>query len=58
LYTEKYTIDGARQKIDEYKKNGELRSVARAALDMQTIESLENDLRSIAQILEGEEQAE
>lgn len=58
LYTEKYTIDGARQKIDEYKKNGELRSVARAALDLQTIESLEADLRSISAILEGEEPAE
>jgi len=33
LYTEKYTIDGARQKIDEYRKSGELRSVARSALD-------------------------
>jgi DNA-binding transcriptional MerR regulator len=58
LYTEKYTIDGARQKIDEYKKNGELRTVARAALDMQTIESLENDLKSIASVLEGEESPE
>jgi DNA-binding transcriptional MerR regulator len=54
LYTEKYTIDGARQKIDEYKKNGELRSVARAALDTQTIESLESDLRAIAAILDGD----
>ena len=58
LYAEKYTIDGARQKIDEYKKNGELRSVARAALDMQTIESLESDLRAIASLLEGEEPKE
>jgi DNA-binding transcriptional MerR regulator len=58
LYTEKYTIDGARQKIDEYKKNGELRSVARAALDMQTIESLEADLRSISEILDGKEPQE
>ena len=58
LYTEKYTIDGARQKIDEYKKNGELRSVARAALDMQTIESLESDLRAISKLLEGEEPEE
>ena len=58
LYTEKYTIDGARQKIDEYKKNGELRSVARAALDMQTVESLEADLRAIAAILDGEQPAE
>lgn len=58
LYTEKYTIDGARQKIDEYKKNGELRSVARAALDLQTIDSLEQDLRSISAILDGEETIE
>ena len=55
LYTEKYTIDGARQKIDEYKKNGELRSVARAALDMQTVESLESDLRAMSAILDGED---
>jgi hypothetical protein len=48
----------ARQKIDEYKKNGELRSVARAALDMQTIESLEADLKSISEVLDGKEQPE
>ncbi|HUQ47776.1 MAG TPA: MerR family transcriptional regulator [Gemmatimonadaceae bacterium] len=58
LYTEKYTIDGARQKIDEYKKSGELRSVARAALDMQTVESLEAELKAIAAILDGEEPEE
>ena len=53
LYTEKYTIDGARQKIDEYKKSGELRSVARAALDSQAVEAMESDLRSILAILNG-----
>ena len=58
LYTEKYTIDGARQKIDEYKKNGELRTAARAALDMQTVESLESELKAIAAILEGEQPEE
>jgi DNA-binding transcriptional MerR regulator len=54
LYTEKYTIDGARQKIDEYKKSGELRSVARAALDSQAVEAVETDLRSILSILNGQ----
>jgi DNA-binding transcriptional MerR regulator len=54
LYTEKYTIDGARQKIDEYKKSGELRSVARAALDNQTVESMESDLKSILAAIDGE----
>lgn len=57
LYTEKYTIDGARQKIDEFKKNGELRSAARAALDMQTIESIETQLKAILSVLDGEEEA-
>ena len=54
LYTEKYTIDGARQKIDDYRKSGELRSVARAALDSQAVESMESELRSILAILDGQ----
>ncbi|MFN2635830.1 MAG: MerR family transcriptional regulator [Gemmatimonadaceae bacterium] len=54
LYAEKYTIDGARQKIDDYRKSGELRSVARAALDSQAVESMESGLRSILAILDGQ----
>ena len=47
LYEEKFTIDGARQKIDDYRKEGELRTVARAALDLQAVVALENDLKGI-----------
>jgi DNA-binding transcriptional MerR regulator len=54
LYTEKYTIDGARQKFDEYKKRGELRRAARVALDLELIESLEKDLRDILAALDGQ----
>ena len=54
LYTEKYTIDGARQKIDDYRKSGELKAVARAALDAQTVESMEADLKAILAALDGE----
>ena len=54
LYTEKYTIDGARQKIDDYRKSGELKAVARAALDNQTVESMESDLQGILAALDGE----
>ncbi|HUQ19353.1 MAG TPA: MerR family transcriptional regulator [Gemmatimonadaceae bacterium] len=54
LYTEKYTIDGARQKIDDYRKSGELKAVARAALDNQTVESMESDLEGILAALDGE----
>ena len=55
LYEEKFTIDGARQKIDDYRKDGELRTVARAALDSQAVVALENDLRGILAILEGKD---
>src|SRR5438034_10853580 len=55
LYEEKFTIDGARQKIDEYRKEGELRTVARAALDSQAVVALENDLKGILTILEGKD---
>ncbi len=53
LYTEKYTIEGARQKVDDHRKAGDLRAVARAALGLETIESLERDLRDLLQLLQG-----
>ena len=53
LYTEKYTIDGARQKVDEQRKTGELRPAARQALGAELIETLEAELRSILESLEG-----
>src|SRR6476661_6160196 len=56
LYTEKYTIDGARQKIDDYRKSGELKSVARAALDNQTVESMESDLQGILAAIDGQQE--
>src|SRR5215831_1073363 len=53
LYTEKYTIDGARQRIEEQRKAGSLRAEARAALDVQMIRDLERQLQSIVRVLEG-----
>ncbi|MCC6243797.1 MAG: MerR family transcriptional regulator [Gemmatimonadaceae bacterium] len=52
LYAEKYTIDGARQKLDEHRKGGSLRAVARAALEVQTIESVERELADLLAVLE------
>ena len=51
LYTEKYTIEGARQKVDEHRKSGELRTTARAALTVQTLESLETELKELIRFL-------
>jgi DNA-binding transcriptional MerR regulator len=55
LYTEKYTIDGARQRIEEQRKAGSLRAEARAALDVQMIRDLERQLQSIVKVLDGTE---
>ena len=53
LYTEKYTIEGARQKVDEHRKAGTLRSTARSALGAQVASVLEQDLLGILDVLEG-----
>jgi DNA-binding transcriptional MerR regulator len=53
LYTEKYTIDGARQKLDAHRRAGELRTEARAVLATETVESVERDLRDLMDLLGG-----
>jgi len=52
--TEKYTIDGARQKVDQHRRKGELRPAARTALDLQTIETMEQELREVLGLLGGD----
>lgn len=54
LYTEKYTIDGARQKIDEFRKGGTLKVAARDALSTETLAELEADLESLVKVIEGD----
>ncbi|GJG88759.1 hypothetical protein tb265_39400 [Gemmatimonadetes bacterium T265] len=53
LYTEKYTVDGARQKLDEHRRAGELRGVARDALRRETMGDIERELAAIVDVLEG-----
>ena len=55
LYTEKYTIEGARQKVDEQRKGGELRPAARAALTLQTLDALETELKELIRSLSPDE---
>ena len=52
LYTEKYTIRGAREKLKEHRKSGELRQASRAALGIETLTSLERELRELLSVLE------
>ena len=53
LYTEKYTIDGARQKVDEHRKAGALKPAARQALAAESVRALETDLRALLATLDG-----
>jgi DNA-binding transcriptional MerR regulator len=53
LYDDKYTIEGARQKIDEQRKGGKIKGVARQALKVETLESLERELEGLLGILKG-----
>lgn len=57
LYVEKYTIDGARQKLDVERRGRNVRSVARRALEAETSASIERELAAILRILTGAEPA-
>ena len=53
LYTEKYTIDGARQKLNDHRKGGELRRLSRDALSVETLAAVEEELRDLLRVLES-----
>ena len=53
LYTEKYTIEGARQKVDEHRKAGDLRQISRASLAVDTVHALERELHAVLRLLDG-----
>lgn len=53
LYTEKYTIEGARQRIEHYRRTGELRGSARIAMERETIRELRETIEDIVLILDG-----
>jgi DNA-binding transcriptional MerR regulator len=53
LYTEKYTIEGARQKVDAHRKGGTLKHEARSALAVETLLDLERQLEDVLRVLDG-----
>ena len=55
LYTEKFTIDGARQRVDHFKRAGELKAEARRATDLETIQELRSALEAVLAVLDGRE---
>jgi DNA-binding transcriptional MerR regulator len=51
LYTERYTIDGARQKLDELRRGGLLKRSARTAVGAETLSQLEHELHAVHALL-------
>ncbi len=58
LYTEKYTIEGARGKVDQYRRGGELRASARRAFEAEMVTDLRASVEEVLGILEGRSRAD
>jgi DNA-binding transcriptional MerR regulator len=51
LYEEKYTVDGARAKLEQMRKGGELTAATGRALDRHMLQVLRTDLQQLAGLL-------
>lgn len=58
LYDEKYTIEGARQRVDQHRKAGDLRTVAHGALRLELLAEIERDCEAIIALTRGEKVVE
>jgi len=53
LYTDKYTIEGARQSIELYRRTGKLKEAAHQALGVETLHDLQAGLELVLRALDG-----
>ncbi len=53
LYTEKYTIEGARQQIDQHRRSGELKGNARRAFEAEVAAEARGQVEAVLAILDG-----
>jgi DNA-binding transcriptional MerR regulator len=53
LYTEKYTIEGARHRIDQYRRTGELKASAHKAFEAEVAAEARAELERVLAILDG-----
>lgn len=54
LYTDKYTIEGARQCIELYRRTGQLKPAAHEAMKAETINDLRAGLEQVLRTLDGD----
>ena len=55
LYAEKYTIEGARQRIEQYRKSGDLKAHASRAASRTTLREVREQLDHVIALLDGAE---
>ncbi len=53
LYNEKYTIEGARLRIEQYRKSGDLKSQVSRAASRTTLRELRDQLDEVLELLDG-----
>jgi DNA-binding transcriptional MerR regulator len=53
LYTEKFTIEGARQRVDHYRRTGELRVSAHRAFEAELAQEVRSTIDAAIGILDG-----
>ena len=58
LYTEKYTIEGARQRIDQARRSGEVKGAARSAHAAEVLQDVRAGLKDVLDILDGRTQGQ
>ena len=51
LYEEKYTVEGAKQKLEQLRKGGELQTETKRALDKQMIALLRAEMKYLIEVL-------
>ena len=51
LYEERFTIEGARQRLKQLRKSGDVQSEATRALNQNTVQMLRQELRHLSELL-------
>jgi len=55
LHVEKYTIEGAKQRLEQLRRGGELQGATARALDEQMASTLRDELRALHELLKIDE---
>lgn len=55
LYTEKFTIEGARLRLDQYRRTGDLKTTGKQAMRYETVRDVKRALDDVLAVLAGRE---